>query len=123
MGNYVTFDFDDGTSVLVEVVPAPEPDGRGAARGDLPEGTKAPVPITRAGDVAEKAEKTLTEVLKPLVPLLGSVHQVVSDAVEAPDEVTVQLALKLSSELKLVVVNSNGEASLTVTAKWALKKS
>jgi hypothetical protein len=123
MGNYVTFAFDDGTSILVEVAPVAESDKGGPASGDLPGGVQSPTPISRAGDVVGRAEKALSEVLKPLVPLLESVHKVISDTVDRPDEVTVQLGLKLSSELKLLVVNSNGEASLSVTAKWALQKS
>ena len=122
MANYVTFAFDDGTSILVEVVPSPTSDGDALVRGDLPEGTRPTVPISRAGDVVERAEMALSDILRPLVPLLQSVHNVISDTVDRPDEIAVQLALKLSSELKLLVVNSNGEASLSVTAKWALQK-
>jgi hypothetical protein len=123
MGNYVTFSFDDGTSVMLEVEPGPGAPsaGRGEPRGDLPEGSAGPIPVARPKDIVARTGKTFSEVLRPLVPLLESVHKTLSEATAAPDEVTVELGLKLSSELSLMVVNSNGEASLTVSAKWVLK--
>ena len=129
MTDYVQFAFDDGTSVLVEVFPARVAGGQGEsgvddpASVDLPSASQPVDAVSRIGDTVEKAGKTLAEVLRPLIPVLDSVHQTVSKADQPPDEITVGLGLKLSSELHLMLVGGNGEAGLTVSAKWNLRDS
>ena len=129
VSDYVQFAFDDGTSVLVEVFPTAGAAGPGesgvdgTASVDLPAASPSVGAVSRIGDTVEKAGRTLAEVLRPLIPVLDSVHQTVSKASQPPDEITVELGLKLSSELHLVLVGGNGETGLTVSAKWNLRDS
>jgi hypothetical protein len=127
MPDFVEFVFDDKTSVLMEVSPAPRSmllDGEGRTRptADLPEGSAEIEPVSRVGETLEKTGHALAEVLSPLLPVLESVHKTVSTAPNRPDEITVELGLKLSSELHLMIVGGNGEASITVSAKWDLRQ-
>jgi hypothetical protein len=123
VADFVVFEFDDETSVMLEVFPAPAGLGglsRDRAGADLPP-TMGPVdPVGRPGELVERAGRTLAEVLRPLVPVLESVHKTVSTAVRPPDEMTVEVGLKLSSELHLAIVGGTGEASITVSATWRL---
>jgi hypothetical protein len=108
----VEFTFDDGQKVLLEVFPGPG-DGDGGQRGPL-------VPVAGGGRVARAAGAALRQVLKPLVPVLESVHGTVSAVRPRPESVTVELAVKISSDLQLGIVSGNSEASFTVAATWAL---
>lgn len=128
MSDYVQFAFDDGTSVLIEVLPALVAGGEGQSRADdptsvdLPPSSRSVDAVSRVGDTVEKAGRTLAEVLRPLIPVLDSVHQTVSKANQPPDEIAVEIGLKLSSELRLVLVGGTGETSLKVSAKWNLRE-
>ncbi|MEW2519886.1 CU044_2847 family protein [Actinacidiphila alni] len=116
MGEYVEFTFDDGQKVLLEVFPGPAGNREGA-----PESRRgALVPVAGGGRVARAAGTALKQVLKPLVPVLESVHGTVSAVRPRPESVTVELAVKISSDLQLGIVSGNGEASMTVSATWAL---
>lgn len=110
------FTFDDGQKVLLEVFPGP------AGSRDAPaKGQRGPlVPVAGGGRVARAAGTALRQVLKPLVPVFESVHGTVSAVRPRPESVTVELAVKVSSDLQLGIVSGNGEASMTVCATWAL---
>ncbi|GAA2047524.1 hypothetical protein GCM10009839_60900 [Catenulispora yoronensis] len=114
MPDFLRFDFDDGTSVLMKAVPA--------AELDLPPGTEPLEPVSRVKDTLAKAGSSLAESLRPLVPVLESVHRTVLKAARPPDKVSVELGLKLTSEMHLMIVGANGEASLTVKAEWDLHR-
>jgi hypothetical protein len=121
MGDYVNFTFEDGTSVLIEAFPAPARVAAGSGSGaDLPPGANPPAPVSRGSEILEKTGEALSEALRPLIPVLQSVHDTVSKAAVKPEEITVECGLKLSSELHLMIVGANGEASFTVSAKWVL---
>jgi hypothetical protein len=112
MGDYVEFTFDDGQKVLLEVFRGPAPEG-GGPRGPV-------VPAAGGGRVARAAGKVLRETLKPLVPVLESVHGTMAAVDPRPESVTVELGVRVSSDLQLGIVSSNGEASFTVSATWSL---
>jgi hypothetical protein len=125
MGEFVEFAFDDETAVLMEVFPTPSVPVAGGAYED-DEGEDVPAgapPLTAVGfgsQAVARARHSLTEVLRPLVPVLHSVHQTALAVPRRPDSVTVTLGVKLSNRLQLGIVGGNGEASLTVSATWAL---
>ncbi|MFJ9606011.1 CU044_2847 family protein [Kitasatospora sp. NPDC101176] len=110
----------DGTGVVVELSPAPAAYGvelpPGAA--DLPPGSGPVVPVGRARRAAETAGRTLADVLSPLGGVLDSVHSAVRAAVRPPDEVEVELGVKLTHDLKLGIAGAGGEATVTVRATW-----
>ena len=118
MAAFAQFDFEDGTSVLVEVVQDPEP----PSTSDLPSGTEPLQPVTRPGEILRKTGAALADVLQPLVPVLEAVHKTVGKAAVKPDEISVQVGLKLTTGMNLMIVGGNGEASITVAAKWNLTK-
>jgi hypothetical protein len=123
----------DGTGVLVEVSGSPRPLSAPAARPgppdgfdapdlpDLPEGTEAVVPVGRGERLVTNAGRALNEVLQPLGSVLDSVHQAVASAQNPPDEVSVELGIRLSQDLTLGITNALGEAAFTVSASWKLR--
>ena len=116
MDQLVEFTFDDGTSVLVSTFPVPGQD----SGPDVPAGRDTAA-VSRTGDVVAKAGRTLKQVLRPLVPVLHAVHETVSTMESHPNEVTVELGVKLTQDLRLGIVSSGGEASMVVSATWTLK--
>ncbi|AWK11833.1 hypothetical protein SSP531S_02640 [Streptomyces spongiicola] len=120
MAEFVKFTFEDGQSVLLEVFPSPLTEQRA---GEEPEPGSAPlVPVARPGSgrVARATRGALEQVLKPLVPVLQSVHNTVSTMDQRPQQVTVDLGVKIGNDLTLGIVANKGEASLTVSATWNL---
>ncbi|WP_406274860.1 hypothetical protein OH779_40330 [Actinacidiphila glaucinigra] len=120
MGEFVKFTFDDGQSVLLEVFPSPL-----AADSPLEVATPGSAPLVPVagqsnGRVARAARGALNEVLKPLVPVLQSVHNTVSTMEQRPHQLTVDLGVKVGNDLTLGIVANKGEASLTVSATWNL---
>lgn len=111
VGDYVEFEFGDGRKVLLEVFPGPAEE----------EGPRGPLlPAAGGGRLARAAGGTLREVLRPLVPVLESVHATVAAVDPRPESVTVELGVKVTSGLQLGVVSGGGEASFTVSATWRL---
>lgn len=109
MGDYVEFAFADGQKVLLEVFPDPAGDDRGPL-----------VPVAGGGRVARVAGVALRETLRPLVPVLESVYRTVGAVDPVPESVTVELGVKISSDLQLGIVAGGAEASITVSATWNL---
>jgi hypothetical protein len=132
VADFMRFEFDDGTAVLMEAFTTAELGGlvsAGGGRGggdagalDLPVGAAPLEPVSRVQDTLAKAGNSLAESLRPLVPVLESVHRTVLKAARPPDRVSVELGLKLTSEMHLMIVGANGEASLTVRADWDLHR-
>lgn len=119
MSEFIEFAFDDETRVLMEVFPAPGGTWTGE---DVPaeEG-----PLRPSGGIAEatfgRAGRALGDALRPLVPVLQSVHDTVRSTPGRPDSVTVTLGLKLTNQLQLGIVSGDAEASLTIAATWHLE--
>ncbi|MFI1921259.1 MULTISPECIES: CU044_2847 family protein [unclassified Streptomyces] len=122
MGEFVEFTFDDGQTVRLEVFPNPlaGSDAAGATPGSAP---LVPVAGDGRGRVARAACGALQQVLKPLVPVLESVHDTVSAMDRRPQHLTVDLGVRIGNDLTLGIVANKGEASLTVSATWDLEPS
>ncbi|MER7581880.1 CU044_2847 family protein [Kitasatospora sp. NPDC097691] len=120
MGETVELKLADGTGVVVELSPAPAayPVELPPGAADLPPGSAPVVPVGRARRAAEAAGRTLADVLSPLGGVLDSVHSAVRGAVRPPDEVEVELGVKLTHDLKLGIAGAGGEATITVRATW-----
>ncbi|WP_431041516.1 CU044_2847 family protein [Streptomyces sp. P1-3] len=107
--DYTELSLSDGTSVRLEVVPAPPPDG----------GFGGVSPVGRGpSSAALRAAEAARAVLRPLGPLLQEVHDAVSSGAVPPDEVSVQFGVQVGQDLKLGIVGANGQASLTISATW-----
>ncbi|WP_028808561.1 CU044_2847 family protein [Streptomyces canus] len=117
MPELVELKLGDGTGVFVEVFsPASAP----AADLDLPDGTGSVVPVGRGQRVAAATGQALSDVLRPLGSVLDSVHQAMTSALRPPDDVAVELGVRLSQDLKLGITSAQGEAVITVRATWKL---
>ncbi|MGW0944796.1 CU044_2847 family protein [Streptomyces sp. NPDC002623] len=125
MGEFVEFTFEDGQTVLLEVFPSPLVGSAtsGAAPGTSTPGSAPLVPVAGdgGGRVARAARGALRQVLQPLVPVLQSVHDTVSAMDRRPQQLTVDLGVRIGNDLTLGIVANKGEASLTVSATWNLE--
>ncbi|GAA2671029.1 CU044_2847 family protein [Streptomyces lunalinharesii] len=114
----------DGTSIRLELAPAPDPTRADELPGTAPAegfwGRTAPETAGAhgGGRAAAEAVAALHTVLRPLGPLLQEVHDAVTAAERPPDEVSVQFGVQVGQDLKLGVVAGSGRASLTITATW-----
>ncbi|MDX2844341.1 CU044_2847 family protein [Streptomyces ipomoeae] len=116
MSQFVDFEFEDGTSALVEVSPVTGTDS--GTRGDGQWEDDSPVgPVGAGSRVIQRSGQLLHDAFAPLVPILSSIHDQARGMGNAPDELSVEFGVKLTAGLKMAVV-SGGEASFTVTATW-----
>lgn len=118
VSDFVEFEFDNGTAVLIEVWPTDGPSGAVDAEFQLPGGA-AVEPVGLGARVVQQAGQTLNDALAPLVPVLQGLHDQVTRLPRAPQELSVDFGIKLTAGLKLAVV-SGGEASFNVSATWRL---
>ncbi|MFD6076291.1 CU044_2847 family protein [Streptomyces hydrogenans] len=116
MSQFVDFEFEDGTSALVEVSPvggtAEGARGDGQWEGDSPVG-----PVGVGSRVVQRSGQMLHDAFAPLAPILTGIHAQARSMGNAPDELSVEFGIKLTAGLKMAVV-SGAEASFTVTATW-----
>ncbi len=96
MARLVEFDLDDGGTMLVEV-----DDGGGSK---LASGTP------------EKAEKSFEEAVKVIQPVGRSVLAQVREL--KPQEVTVEVGIKLSAKAGAILASTAAEGHCKVTLKW-----
>ncbi|MCX4851396.1 CU044_2847 family protein [Streptomyces sp. NBC_00893] len=110
------FRLDDATTVRFLVAEERQP---ALEDEDSPDVIGALVPVARRGQaVADIAADVLRSTLKPLGPMIHEVHDAVTAGPTPPAEVTVTFGVQLGQDLKLGIVNGNGQAHLTVTATW-----
>ncbi|MER7939855.1 CU044_2847 family protein [Streptomyces sp. NPDC094473] len=114
MSDFMEFEFDDGSSLALQVFPAATP-----AEGSAP-GFGTSVPVARGSRLGAVAGTALRGVLAPLVPLLQQVRDTAAAVPDPPDEISVSFGVRVGHDLKLGVVGVAGEATLTVTANWHL---
>jgi hypothetical protein len=114
------FHLQDGTTVrflITEKEQQPAPNEQEIPDTD---GLGPLVPVARRGQsVAALATETLRKTLTPLGPLVQEVHDAVLAGPTPPTEVAVTFGVQLGQDLKLGIVDSRGQAHLTVTATWA----
>jgi hypothetical protein len=68
------------------------------------------------GEIAAKATDTFEAALDKLLPAARAVSDKLREL--APDELTVQLGVKLTAEAGVILSKASGEANFTVTLKW-----
>ncbi|MFI8794249.1 CU044_2847 family protein [Streptomyces sp. NPDC055105] len=107
---------DDGTTVRFLLADADQSAFKGDGSVD---GLGPVIPAGRRGEaVAAVAVGALRSTLRPLGPLVQEIHDAVSAVPSPPTEITVTFGVQLSQDLKLGIVNGNGQAHLTVAATW-----
>ncbi|OAR22947.1 hypothetical protein A8W25_25720 [Streptomyces sp. ERV7] len=119
--DYTELILDDGARVRVELTPVGGPRAAPAVDDDLPGGVGGGTPVGRGERVAALATDTLAAVLRPLGPVLQQVHDSVRGIPDPPDSLSVGFGLQIGQDLKLGIVGTNGQASMTVSATWQLR--
>jgi Trypsin-co-occurring domain 1 len=76
-----------------------------------------PVGAGRTGEVVTEAAETLDAALDELRPALAKLLDRLRD-VAHPDEVHVELGIKLSAKAGVVIAQTSGEANFTVSLLW-----
>jgi hypothetical protein len=71
-------------------------------------------------EAEEQAPKNMQEALDRIKPLVESLFEKLSNVAQRPKEVELTLGLKLSGKVGVIIVESNGEAALSVKMKWEL---
>jgi hypothetical protein len=106
---------DRGTPVYIEVDTAPSSDGLGEIYGEV--GTRAH-PAARVMDAGRDIYADGLRLARTLAAQAASRLGDLGDGL-GPDEVELQLAIRLDAELGAVLVRSRAEAQLQVTFRWA----
>ncbi|MBU6533210.1 CU044_2847 family protein [Streptomyces mayonensis] len=116
VSQFVDFEFEDGTSAMVQILPVDGSDRDGPAdsqwEDDVPVG-----PVGAGTRVIQRSGQMLHDAFAPLAPILSGIHARAREMPHAPDELSIAFGVKLTAGLKMAVV-SGGEASFTVTATW-----
>ncbi|MFJ4771028.1 CU044_2847 family protein [Streptomyces uncialis] len=108
---------DDGTTVRFLLTDAGPPASNHNGPAD---GLGPVVPVGRRRDaVAAIATDALRSTLTPLGTLVQEVHSAMTTVPTPPTDITVTFGVQLTQDLKLGIVNGNGQAHLTVTATWS----
>lgn len=100
----VQFTNQDGSTVLVEV--------ENLSSGPLTRGGRTESAVVEAGT-------SLDNVLGTLGPTLGSLVARVRGAVDSPDEVEIEFAVKLSTDANVIIARAGGEANFRISMKWS----
>lgn len=109
---------DDGTTVRFLLT---EPAHGPAREPGAPDRLGPVVPVGRRREaVASVAANALRGTLRPLGPLVQEVHDALRSVPSPPSDISLTFGVQLSQDLKLGIVNGNGQAHLTVTATWNL---
>lgn len=98
MADFVQFELEDGTPVLFETEESNLVRRHGGA-GELSEGGALGEKLTGAAETAQAVSKTLRERLHP-------------------DELTLELGLKVSGQANWFVAKAQTEGNIKVTLKW-----
>jgi len=104
--NLVAFSIPDQKgAVLVEVEDA------SPARSDL-------IPVSRASDLVSSASASFEEVLDTIRRLADATAAHLSNVAGAPDEVEIELGIKLSGGANIIITNGSAEANLKLKIGW-----
>ena len=103
MSHVVEFTTDAGETVLVQVHDPPPPGPELASRG---------------GTLVERAESSFEETMNRLRPVATTVVESLRSAAVPPDEIVVELGVKLSAKAGAIIASTDAEANLKVTLTW-----
>lgn len=103
MSYMVEFEVGEAESVFVEIA------------GDPPAG---PELASRGGVLVEKAETSFAEAIDRLKPTLETIIDRIEGLARRPDDVTVELGVKLSAKAGAVIASTDAEANLKLALTW-----
>jgi Trypsin-co-occurring domain 1 len=101
MKKYVDFPLERNETIRVEVADAEERVTRGDAKA-----------------VVETASVAFEQALAKLKPMCAAIVRQVRDAVEQPEEFSVEFGVKLNAEAGIVIASTAAEANLKIAIKW-----
>ena len=104
MAQLLELSVQDGSTVLVEVDEV--------ASGPVTRGGRAQNAVIEAG-------ASLEQVLGKLGPTLSGIVTQVRNAVDRPDEVQIEFAVKLSTDANVIIARAGGEANFRIALKWS----
>ncbi|RMH74545.1 MAG: hypothetical protein D6681_23015 [Calditrichaeota bacterium] len=102
MKRLVEFPLESGGTILVEVDVPEEPGMVPAGRGEV---------MQRAQQTIETAMEKIRPVAQAIIDKLRALH-------DPPDQVQVELGLKMSAEAGAIIAASSVEANFKVTLTW-----
>lgn len=120
--DYMEFTLDDGACVRLELSAAGEGPAPPEGGPDLPAGIAGVTPVGRGARVGALATDALQTVLSPLGPVLQQVHDSVRGIPDPPQEISVGFGVQIGQDLKIGIVGTNGQASMTISATWHLPR-
>jgi hypothetical protein len=83
------------------------------------DGDQSVVQAGRGRRMSEFVEETFEAALDRVTCAAEAVHRRVSAAQTPPDEVTVEFAISLASEIGVVIASSSAQANLKLVMRWA----
>lgn len=106
MKRLIEYQLADGSPIWVEV---DEPDTGGVK------------PVSRSGEVVEKAKQTFNEALDKVKPIAETIIDKLRNLSDSPDEVEVKFGLKMNAEAGAIIAVAGIEANYEITLKWTKK--
>ncbi len=107
---YVKFEFNNGQSVLVQAEPLTKELGN------------VKVSKRNGGSEVLDAEKKLNEALEPLKQTTESLFQSFEGMVHRPDEIEVELSIKITAEAGMIITKGSVEGNFKISLKWVKDK-
>ncbi|MEM7658297.1 MAG: CU044_2847 family protein [Bacteroidota bacterium] len=101
--NLLSYPGDQDTDILVELID--EEDNYEAYRG-------------AAEVITKKAKKSFNDTLDSLKLITEQVVGKLKEVRDSPDEVTLQLGVKITAEADIVLAKVNGATHMNLTLKW-----
>jgi hypothetical protein len=106
MKKIIEYQLEDGSTVWVEV---DEPEQKGTR------------PVSKAGDVAEKATVLFEEALDKIKPATKALVAILKDL--GPDETTVEFGVKFSAKAGIMFASTDTEANFVFKLTWKSQSS
>jgi Trypsin-co-occurring domain 1 len=75
--------------------------------------------VARRDEAEKDVPRTMEDAVERIKPLASVLFEKLSTVARPPKEIELTLGLKLSGSVGIIVAQSTGEASLTVTLRWA----
>ncbi|MFI7110306.1 CU044_2847 family protein [Nonomuraea sp. NPDC050227] len=120
MPEYTELTLADGAAVRLELAAIGDSPGAAAHKAeDLPDGFGSEVLVgSGRRRTVQLAVDTLRTVLSPLGPLLQEVHDAAVSTANPPDELSVEFGVQIGQDLKIGIIGTQGQATMTVSATW-----
>jgi Trypsin-co-occurring domain 1 len=114
MENVITFPLEDGGSIMVETDPYAGGSRPVTRSGDPTRGGAADRAARASGDAAF----TLESAVARATPAFRAIVSRLQSGTNRPDEIHVELGLKLTAEAGAVIARTAGEGNVRVTLRW-----